>query len=162
MTRIYRSNRDRVLTGVCGGLSDATGMDSTWIRILVVISFFITAGTTFMIYVIAALVISKEPRSPYDGGFGPNSGPYNQQDSRYYGGNSTGSQYGPGTDYNQGGIYGNPSPSFGQNVRHSSKFNTGPNSDLDSMMEDIEKKAMKKELAELRKKVEQFEKGDRK
>lgn len=29
-------------------------------------------------------------------------------------------------------------------------------------MEDIEKKAMKKELAELRKKVEQFEKGDRK
>lgn len=59
MTRIYRSSRDRVITGVCGGLSDATGMDSTWIRILVVISFFITAGTTFMIYVIAALVISR-------------------------------------------------------------------------------------------------------
>lgn len=41
MTRIYRSNRDRVLTGVCGGLSDATGMDSTWIRILVILSFFL-------------------------------------------------------------------------------------------------------------------------
>jgi phage shock protein C len=160
MTRIYRSNRDRVLTGVCGGLSDATGMDSTWIRILVVISFFITAGTTFMIYVIAALVISKEPRSPFDGGFGPDSGPYTQ-DSRYYGGNSTRSQYGQGTGYNQGGAYGNSNP-FGQDARHSSKFNTGHKSDLDSMMEDIEKKAMKKELEELRKKVEQFEKGERK
>ncbi|QYK69271.1 MULTISPECIES: PspC domain-containing protein [Paenibacillus] len=162
MTRIYRSSRDRVITGVCGGLSDATGMDSTWIRILVVISFFITAGTTFMIYVIAALVISKEPRSPFDGGFGPDSGPYNQQDPRYYGSNNTRSQYGQGTGYNQGGAYGNSNPFFGQDARSSSKFNTGQNSDLDSMMEDIEKKAMKKELAELRKKVEQFEKGDRK
>jgi phage shock protein PspC (stress-responsive transcriptional regulator) len=151
-----------MLTGVCGGLSEATGMDSTWIRILVVISFFITAGTTFMIYVIAALVISKEPRSPYDRGFGPGSGPFNQQDPRDYGGNSTGSQYGQGSGYSQGGAYGNPSQSFGQDPRHSSKFDTGHNSDLDSMMEDIEKKAMKKELAELRKKVEQFEKGDRK
>ncbi|MDP1511658.1 PspC domain-containing protein [Paenibacillus sp. CMAA1739] len=161
MTRIYRSSRDRVLTGVCGGLSDATGMDSTWIRILVVISFFITAGTTFMIYVIAALVISKEPRSPYDGGFGPDSGPYTHQDPRYYGGSSTRTQYGQGNGYNQGGAYGN-SNAFGQDARYSSKFNTGHNSDLDSMMEDIEKKAMKKELEELRKKVEQFEKGERK
>ncbi|MDQ0497152.1 MULTISPECIES: PspC domain-containing protein [Paenibacillus] len=161
MTRIYRSSRDRVLTGVCGGLSDATGMDSTWIRILVVISFFITAGTTFMIYVIAALVISKEPRSPFDGGFGPDSGPYTQQDPRYYGGNSTRSQYGQGTGYNQGGAYSNSSP-FGQDARHSSKYNTARNDDLDSMMEDIERKAMKKELEELRKKVEQFEKGERK
>ncbi|WP_226001681.1 PspC domain-containing protein [Paenibacillus sp. BJ-4] len=161
MTRIYRSSRDRVLTGVCGGLSDATGMDSTWIRILVVISFFITAGTTFMIYVIAALVISKEPRSPFDGGFGPDSGPYAQQDPRYYGGNSTRSQYGQGTGYNQGGAYGN-SNAFGHDARHSSKYNTGRNDDLDSMMEDIERKAMKKELEELRKKVEQFEKGERK
>lgn len=161
MTRIYRSSRDRVLTGVCGGLSDATGMDSTWIRILVVISFFITAGTTFMIYVIAALVISKEPRSPYDGGFGPDSGPYTQQDPRYYGGSNTRTQYGQGTGYNQDGAYGNSNP-FGQDARYSSKFNAGHNSDLDSMMEDIEKKAMKKELEELRKKVEQFEKGERK
>ncbi|MDU8672926.1 PspC domain-containing protein [Paenibacillus polymyxa] len=161
MTRIYRSSRDRVLTGVCGGLSDATGMDSTWIRILVVISFFITAGTTFMIYVIAALVISKEPRSPYEGGFGPDSGPYTQQDPRYYGGSNTRTQYGQGTGYNQGGAYGNSNP-FGQDARYSSKFNAGHNSDLDSMMEDIEKKAMKKELEELRKKVEQFEKGERK
>ncbi|MCC3378532.1 PspC domain-containing protein [Paenibacillus farraposensis] len=161
MTRIYRSNRDRVLTGVCGGLSDATGMDSTWIRILVVISFFITAGTTFMIYVIAALVISKEPGSPFDGGFGPGSGPYNQ-DPRHYGGNSTRSQFGQGTGYYQGGQYSNSNPFFDQDARHSSKYNTGHNNDLDSMMEDIEKKAMKKELEELRKKVEQFEKGERK
>lgn len=156
MTRIYRSNRDRVITGVCGGLSDATGMDSTWIRILVVISFFITAGTTFMIYVLAALVISKEPGSPFDEGFG-----YTQQDPRHYNGNSTRSQYGQGTGYNQGGEYGN-SNLFGQDARHSYKFNAGPNSDLDSMMEDIEKKAMKRELEELRKKLEQFEKGERK
>lgn len=114
-----------------------------------------------MIYVIAALVISKEPRSPYDGGFGPDSGPYTQQDPRYYGGSNTRTQYGQGTGYNQGGAYGNSNP-FGQDARYSSKFNAGHNSDLDSMMEDIEKKAMKKELEELRKKVEQFEKGERK
>lgn len=110
MTRIYRSSRDRVITGVCGGLSDATGMDSTWIRILVVISFFITAGTTFMIYVIAALVISRSRDLLSMEDLALTAGPYHQQDPRYYGSHNTRSQYGQGTGYNQGGAYGNSNP----------------------------------------------------
>lgn len=39
-------------------------------------------------------------------------------------------------------------------------FGGGEASNLDSMMEDIEKKAMKKELEELRNKLSKYEKGE--
>lgn len=152
MTRIYRSNRDKMLTGVCGGLSDATGIDSIWIRILTLISIPFTGGATFLIYIIAAVVISKEPGSPYDG-FGPGNGSYNHPgyDPRYHGGNGMGAGRN-GSGPSNSSSYGAPNQ----------QFHTDPKkNDLDFMMEDIEKKAMKKELAELRKKLEGFEKGER-
>ncbi|MNJ63901.1 hypothetical protein D3C77_598290 [compost metagenome] len=46
--------------------------------------------------------------------------------------------------------YGNSSQNMGQE----------PTSSLDDMMKDIEKKAMEKEIKELRKKLSNYEKGD--
>ncbi|MDP4098382.1 PspC domain-containing protein [Paenibacillus sp. P96] len=152
MTKLYRSSRDRMITGVSGGLSDVVGIDSTWVRILLLISIPFTGGATILIYFIAALVIPKEPHPPHNGYGHPggsfqqgyNSGPYGGQ----YGREQHQQNYGAGQGFNNG---------YGQQSSFGSK-----GSDLDSMMEDIEKKAMKKELAELRKKIAELEKGERK
>uniref|UniRef100_UPI000470C1E6 PspC domain-containing protein n=1 Tax=Paenibacillus durus TaxID=44251 RepID=UPI000470C1E6 len=71
MTRLYRSTRDKVLTGLTGGLAESVGIDSTLLRILLLISIPFTGGAVIPVYFIAALIIPKEP-GPYPPyGFGP-------------------------------------------------------------------------------------------
>lgn len=170
MDRLYRSRRDRWFTGLLGGLGEKFGISPSLLRVLMIFSVFFTGGTTIMIYLIASLVISKEPHIPYDPYF---NGWQNQNRGSYNGGN--GGFGGPG-----GGAPGAPggfgAGNFGGNGRsYGGTFNNGPSgqfsnngvnsanqgsSDLDSMMKDIEKKAMKKEIEELRKKVSKYEKGE--
>lgn len=58
MARLYRSSSDRMLAGVCGGLADYLGMDSTMVRLgFVLLSLF--AGTGLLVYLIAALILPK-------------------------------------------------------------------------------------------------------
>ncbi len=61
MKKLYRSNTDRVIGGVCGGLSNYFGIDATIIRIIVLLLFF-TGGIGFIPYLIAMLIMPKEPR----------------------------------------------------------------------------------------------------
>ncbi len=42
MSKLYRSRRDKMVTGLCGGLSDLIGMDSTLLRILFIVTVFFT------------------------------------------------------------------------------------------------------------------------
>ncbi|MBW4841314.1 MAG: hypothetical protein KZY74_18145, partial [Paenibacillaceae bacterium] len=59
-----------------------------------------------------------------------------------------------------GNTYGTQPPQYGAGAPGIG-FQASPGaSNLDSMMEDIEKKAMKKELDELRKKLSDYEKGE--
>ncbi|MBE9913451.1 PspC domain-containing protein [Paenibacillus donghaensis] len=157
MSKLYRSTRDKVATGLCGGLSEAVGIDSTLLRVLFIISIFFTGGTTLFIYFIASLVVPKEPVPPYNP-YGPGSGGHyggrpgnNGYNNSYNGGNGgySGQSYDPRSPYND--------PSFGS--RPSGGFSS-QSSNLDAMMEDIEKKAMKKELDELKKKLSNYEKGE--
>ncbi|MFB5267105.1 PspC domain-containing protein [Paenibacillus enshidis] len=154
MTKLYRSSRDRMITGVSGGLSDVIGIDSTWIRILLLVSIPFTGGATILIYFIAALVIPKESYPPHNG-YGHSGGSFQQG----YGSGPYGSPYGREHHQNYGHGQGFHNGQ-GQQQQQASFGNKG--SDLDSMMEDIEKKAMKKELAELRKKIADLEKGEHK
>ena len=62
MNRLYRSARDKKLFGVCGGIAEATGIDSTLIRIVLVITTFFSGGAPIPIYLIAAMVMpTPEP-----------------------------------------------------------------------------------------------------
>ncbi|MBD3298102.1 MAG: PspC domain-containing protein [candidate division Zixibacteria bacterium] len=54
--RIYRSETDKVIGGVCGGLGDYFGIDPTWIRILFVLSIF-ASGVGLIAYIIGWIVI---------------------------------------------------------------------------------------------------------
>ncbi|WP_347231126.1 PspC domain-containing protein [Paenibacillus sp. DMB5] len=89
MTRLYRSTRDKVMTGLAGGLSETLGIDSTLFRILLLVSIPFTGGATILVYFIAALIIPKEPTqyNPFGPGPGAPGGPY----GGHYGGPGYGS-----------------------------------------------------------------------
>lgn len=50
--KLYRDKEKSIVGGVCTGLSHYFGIDAVWIRILFIVSPFITAGTSLLIYVI--------------------------------------------------------------------------------------------------------------
>ncbi len=60
MKRLYRSDRDRMICGVCGGLANYFNIDPTLIRLLWVLLIF-CAGTGILAYIIAAIIIPTEP-----------------------------------------------------------------------------------------------------
>jgi phage shock protein C len=59
--KLYRSRTDKVFTGLAGGLGQYFGIDSTIIRIILVILEFLTAGLLIIGYLIVALFVPKEP-----------------------------------------------------------------------------------------------------
>ena len=60
MKKLYKSDVDRKLCGVCGGIAEYLGIDSTIVRLIwvVLVVFF---GTGILAYIIAALVIHDYP-----------------------------------------------------------------------------------------------------
>lgn len=60
MRKLYRSNTNRKLCGVCGGLAEHFDIDPTIIR-LIFIFLTLFGGGGLLIYLICALVIPKSP-----------------------------------------------------------------------------------------------------
>lgn len=168
MKKLYRSRRDSKLFGLCGGLAELLNVDSTLLRVVLLVTTFFTGGTLIPIYFIACLVIPKEPLldSFYDPNYGyagkpPGYGPYssNHGPSHYGGGHN-----GPHQPYGSGGSsysgeYGPKPPAYGSRPQpQSAPGSSGPS--LDEMMRDVEKKALQKEIDDLRAKLARLEKGD--
>lgn len=61
MKKLYKSDVDRKLCGVCGGIAEYLGIDSTIVRLLWVL-FIIVFGTGILVYIIAALVMPDYPK----------------------------------------------------------------------------------------------------
>ena len=61
MKKLYRSENDRRLAGVCGGIAEYFGIDSTIVRLIWIVAV-LCFGTGLLIYLIAALVIPMYPR----------------------------------------------------------------------------------------------------
>lgn len=57
--RIYRSETDRKIAGVCGGIAEYFDVDSTLIR-LAFIFFVLAAGSGILAYFLAAIVMPNE------------------------------------------------------------------------------------------------------
>ncbi|OIO06788.1 hypothetical protein COX68_03875 [Candidatus Falkowbacteria bacterium CG_4_10_14_0_2_um_filter_41_15] len=60
--KFYRSRTDRVIWGICGGLGEYFGIDSTLVRILFVLLAF-GSGSGIVLYLILALIV---PNGPHD------------------------------------------------------------------------------------------------
>lgn len=58
--RIFRSKRDRILGGVCGGLGKYFSIDPVLVRVLWAVSFFL-GGVGFLCYLIAWIIIPEDP-----------------------------------------------------------------------------------------------------
>ena len=61
MKKLFRSQSDNKIAGVCGGLGEWMGIDSTIIRLLFIISAFFSFGAVVLIYFAAALFVPKSP-----------------------------------------------------------------------------------------------------
>lgn len=56
----YRSRRDRVFGGVCGGIATATGMDPTLVRVLAACTLLFTAFAAGVVYIVLWAAIPLE------------------------------------------------------------------------------------------------------
>ena len=60
--KLYRSRKDRMIAGVCGGLAQHFGMDPTWVRLFFILLFFL-GGCSILIYIIMWLIVPLEPQT---------------------------------------------------------------------------------------------------
>jgi phage shock protein C len=58
--RLYRSGKDRMLGGVCGGLAEYLNVDPTLVRLAWVL-FTLAFGSGLLAYIIAWLIIPRNP-----------------------------------------------------------------------------------------------------
>ncbi|MDF2714742.1 MAG: phage-shock protein [Paenibacillus sp.] len=178
MTKLYRSRKDSKLFGLCGGLAELLNVDSTLLRVVLLVTTFFTGGTLIPIYFIACLVIPKEPAdSFYNPNFGYSNksdyGPYSSNSSSehnsYYG-NKYGTQHQPYGNEPYSSGYGSKPPAYGPGYQPRPQPGTPPGPgpspqtsapNIDELMRDVEKKALQKEIEELRAKLANYEKDDK-
>lgn len=157
--KLYRSSRDSKLMGLCAGVGEWLNIDVTLIRILFVLGVFFSGFTLLVAYFIVSLVVPKEPRPPYGSynyGGGPGQGYY---DPNRYNGNQH-NNYNP-NGYPSNGYNQDREPYRTRETFRKDYNQSNDKSSIDSMMEDIEKKAMKNEIQQLREQLAKLEKGDK-
>ena len=58
--QLTRSNQNRMVAGVCGGLGEYLDIDPTILRLIFALGFFVSGGTTLLIYFVIAIVVPSE------------------------------------------------------------------------------------------------------
>ena len=58
--KLYRSRKNKMLCGVCGGLGEYLGIDPTVVRLLVALLSLSSVGMGVIIYFVAAFIIPEE------------------------------------------------------------------------------------------------------
>ncbi len=61
--KLYRSNRNRMICGVCAGLAEYFHIDPTVVRLIWALATLIGIAPGVIAYLVAAVII---PQSPYD------------------------------------------------------------------------------------------------
>ncbi len=61
--RLFRSRKDRVIGGICGGMGPYFNVDPVLLRVLWAVCFFI-GGVGLLAYIIAWIIIPEEPLVP--------------------------------------------------------------------------------------------------
>lgn len=58
--KLYRSRKNRMIAGVCGGIADYLNTDPTIVRLVMVLLAFFGATAGIWIYLIAAIIVPNE------------------------------------------------------------------------------------------------------
>ncbi|MCX6820978.1 MAG: PspC domain-containing protein [Candidatus Aenigmarchaeota archaeon] len=59
--RLYRSSKERILGGVCGGIAEYLNVDPTLVRLFWAL-FTLAAGSGVLVYILAWLIIPRNPK----------------------------------------------------------------------------------------------------
>ena len=62
--KLYRSQTDKMIAGVCGGLGRYFGIDTTLIRLLFALAVVVGFGGGFLVYLVMMIVVPLEPAAP--------------------------------------------------------------------------------------------------
>lgn len=60
--KLYRSRKDRMIAGICGGLAEYFGIDPTWMRLIFILLFFL-GGSALIIYLILWIIVPLAPET---------------------------------------------------------------------------------------------------
>lgn len=58
--RLYKSNQNKMIDGVCGGIAEYFGIDPTVVRLIWAL-FSLMGGCGILAYIIAAIIIPRNP-----------------------------------------------------------------------------------------------------
>ena len=58
--RLYRSKKDKIIGGVCGGIAEYFGIDPVIVRVIAVVLAFM-GGSGILAYIIAWIIIPQNP-----------------------------------------------------------------------------------------------------
>jgi phage shock protein C len=61
MKKLYRSNNDKWIAGVCGGIGEYFGINSKWVRVIFVAGLPIPFVPSIPVYLLCWLLISPNP-----------------------------------------------------------------------------------------------------
>lgn len=64
MKRLYRSRKERMFGGICGGIGEHIDVDPTIIRLIWVVITILSLGTGIIVYLIAWIIIPEFPDEP--------------------------------------------------------------------------------------------------
>ena len=62
--KLYRSDENKMLAGVCGGIAEYFGVDATLIRLAWVV-FSLLGGSGLLAYILAAIIIPRDDSNLY-------------------------------------------------------------------------------------------------
>ncbi len=76
VNRLYRSRQDRMIAGVCSGLAQHYGWDTSLVRITAALIAFFSAGTGILAYIVFWIVMPEQPWALPSTASGPVPPPY--------------------------------------------------------------------------------------
>jgi phage shock protein C len=59
--KLYRSRKDRIISGVCAGLADFFNIDPTVVRVIFVLGMILGFGSFAFVYLVMIFVVPEEP-----------------------------------------------------------------------------------------------------
>lgn len=59
--RLYRSRKEKVIAGVCGGIAEYFNIDPTFVRLIFIVFCFLGLGLSLIVYLIAWAIIPVAP-----------------------------------------------------------------------------------------------------
>lgn len=59
--KLYRSRRERMISGVCGGIAEYFEADPTLVRLIAVLLTLVSFGSAVVAYIVMSIVVPEEP-----------------------------------------------------------------------------------------------------